>query len=99
MKELEKWVHTDYYQLLTSVDGDWLLKNVKIRELEKVLTAYKAAFNVRYTPSFKLVVNTPKGEDNINFIIPPRLTEDFLSVLTKQMKELEIELKEIKGND
>jgi hypothetical protein len=96
MREIEKWVHGDFYQLLTSVDGDWLLRNVKIRELERVLTAYKAAFNAFYTPSIKLTVNTPKGQDNIIFNIPPRLFGDFMEVIRKQIKELEAELKELR---
>lgn len=96
MREIEKWVHESYYSLLTSIEGDWLLKNVKIRELERVLTVYKAAFNTSNTPSIKLMINTPKGQDNITFNIPPRLMGDFMKVLRKQIKELETELKELK---
>lgn len=98
MTELEKWVHSDYYLLLTKVDGDWLLKNVKIRELETVLTAYKTAFETGNHPRFELKIRTPRGQKNIDLVVPPRLMDTFMEVLTTQIKDLEKELKELKSN-
>lgn len=99
MKELESWFHSEYYHSLTNVDGDWLIKNLKIRELERVITVYNKALSTINTSQIKLVVHTPQGEDNINFLIPPRLFEAFQKVIVAQKKELEKELKEVKERE
>ena len=43
MLECERFFRSDWYDTLTrgAVDGEWLMRNIKIRELENTLEIYK----------------------------------------------------------
>lgn len=100
MREMERWVESDYYHSLTELNGKWLLKKIKERELKRALTAYKAALSISNDVSMRMLVKTPKGTENIVYQIPPRLMCDFFDVITRQIEDLEMELAAVQsGND
>ncbi len=99
MNEVYRFFHSDWYFELTSVNGDWLMEHIKMRELEKAINVYEEALSVMRTCQYKLIMNKTADEPAINFIVPPRLADDFEQVVRKQLGELRKELSDLKSEN
>ena len=99
MRECEKFFHSEWYKELTQVDGDFLMKQLKIRELEKAIKAFTTALNPTRNVTFKITVGKTKTEEKVEYIIPPRLFAMFETVLRTEIKLLGKELQEVKEHD
>ncbi len=106
MRECEKFFHSDWYTALTNgaIDGDWLARNVKIRELEKAAKAYEAMLSVCNSTTFRVTVNFPKekGKDKpkpMNYIFPPRFAEGIMGTLRIQLETIKAEIKELEAEN
>lgn len=99
MKECEKFFHSEWYKELTTVDGDFLMKQVKVRELEKAINAFTAALNVSRAVTYKISVRKTDTEEKVDYNLPPRLAAAFTETVKVQLKLLQEELRMVQGND
>ena len=104
MSECEKFFCSEWYTALTDgkIDGEWLVRNIKIRELEKTIKAYKTILSVCNKSTFKAVINFPskKGKRTkkpMNYIFPERFVDGIEEVLRTQLKSMNAELNELKA--
>ena len=104
MAECEKFFCSEWYTALTDgkIDGNWLARNIKIRELEKTIKAYKAALSVCNKSTFKAVIKFPneKGKPKrkpMNYIFPERFVDGIEEMLRTQLKSMNAELKDLKA--
>lgn len=106
MRDCEKFFHSDWYATLTNgaIDGGWLARNIKIRELEKAAKAYEAMLGVCNSVTFRAAVNFPKerGKEKpkpMTYIFPPRLADGIMDALRIQLESIRAEIKELKAED
>lgn len=106
MWECEKFFHSDWYAALTNgaIDGEWLARNVKIRELEKAAKTYEAILDTRSSAAFRVTVHFPKeqGEEkpkSITYIFPPRFAVGIMDALRIQLETIKAEIRELKAEN
>lgn len=105
MEQCERFFHSGRYAELTNgvIDGDWLARNVKIRELEKVIEAYKTILYGDGTATFRVTVSFPyvkgrKKQKAVTYTFPPRLAKGILDYLWVQFGAVKEELKLLGGD-
>lgn len=103
LRECEEFFYSDWYTTLTNgeIDGDWLMQNLKIRELERAVAAYETILSAGSNVTFKATVQFPtkKGEEKqapMNYIIPPKLIVGIMDALKKELDGIKMELAELK---
>lgn len=104
MSECEKFFRSDWYEELTggTIDGEWLIKTIKIRELEKAVETYEAITGLCNHCTFQVTVsfsNTKGGEKRrpLHYIFPPRLVPGLMDMARIQLEDLKEQLKELKS--
>lgn len=88
LEDLERFFTSDWYSQLTDVNGEWLMKQIKVNELNKVIEVYKEALSVEREPIFKIMLAKTKSKEGINFSVPPILREGFEKVVRSQLERL-----------
>lgn len=103
MRECEKFFRDEWYKQLTndSVDGEWLMRNIKIRELEKVKKAYEDILNICNSTAVKAVVNFPKQKDKekpkpMTYIFPPKMADGLMDTMRIQLESVKAEIQKLK---
>lgn len=106
MSECEKFFQSGWYTELTNgaIDGGWLARNLKIRELEKAEKVYEAILGVCNNTTFQATVTFPKekGKEKpkpMNYIFPPRFAGDIMDALRAQLKSIKAEIRELKTEE
>lgn len=106
MRECEEFFHSEWYEALTNgkVDGDWLAKQIKIRELEKTADAYDAILNLCNRTTLKAAVRFPKVKNEaapkpMIYIFPPRFAEGLMDFLRIQRESIKAEICELKNEE
>ena len=106
MWECEKFFHSDWYAALTNgaIDGDWLARNVKIRELEKAAKTYEAILDTRNSAAFRVTVHFPKEQDkeklkSITYIFPPKFAVGITDALRIQLETIKAEIRKLKAEN
>ena len=96
MLECERFFRSDWYDTLTrgAVDGEWLMRNIKIRELENTLEIYTIKVAVAF-----LHDKGGKKRKPLNYIFPPRLASGLMDMARIQLETLKTELEELKKQD
>ncbi|WP_298031053.1 hypothetical protein [uncultured Dysosmobacter sp.] len=102
MQECEKFFRSGWYTELTNgaIDGGWLARNLKIRELEKAAKAYEAMLGICNSTTFRSTVTFPKekGKEKpkpMNYIFPPRFAGDIMGTLRIQLETIKAEIREL----
>lgn len=97
---------SDWYDTLTrgAVDGEWLMRNIKIRELENTLEIYKDILSPCNCCTIKVAVaflhdKGGKKRKPLNYIFPPRLASGLMDMARIQLETLKTELEELKKQD
>lgn len=106
MWECEKFFHSDWYAALTNgaIDGDWLARNVKIRELEKAAKTYEAILDTRSSATFRAAVNFPKEQGkekpkSVTYIFPPKFAGGIMDTLRIQLEAIKAEIRTLKAEN
>lgn len=106
MLECERFFRSDWYDTLTrgAVDGEWLMRNIKIRELENTLEIYKDILSSCNCCTIKAAVaflhdKGGKKRKPLNYIFPPRLASGLMDMARIQLETLKTELEELKKQD
>lgn len=106
MRECEDFFHSEWYVALTNgkVDGEWLAKQIKIRELEKAADAYDAILNLCNRTTLKAAVRFPKVKNEaapkpMIYIFPPRFAEKLMDFLRIQRESIKAEIRELKNEE
>jgi len=106
MRECEKFFHSGWYTQLTNgaIDGDWLARNLKIREMEKAAKAYGEMLGICNNVTFRATVNYPKekGKDKqktMTYIFPPRLADGIMDTLRLQMETIRAEIRKLESEN
>lgn len=106
MRECEAFFHSEWYEALTNgaIDGEWLAKQIKIRELEKVADAYDAILNLCNRTTLKAAVRFPKVKNEaapkpMIYIFPPRFAEGLMDFLRIQRESIKAEIRELKNEE
>lgn len=103
MRECEKFFRDEWHKQLTndSVDGEWLMRNIKIRELEKVKKAYEDILNICNSTAVKAVVNFPKQKDKkkpkpMAYIFPPKMADGLMDAMRIQLESVKAEIQKLR---
>lgn len=106
MRECEAFFHSEWYEALTNgtVDGEWLAKQIKIRELEKVEKSYDAILNLCNRTTLKAAVVFPRVKNKetpkpMTYIFPPRFAEYLMDTLRMQRESIKAEIRELKNEE
>lgn len=106
MRECEEFFHSEWYVALTNgkVEGEWLAKQIKIRELEKAADAYDAILNLCNRTTLKAAVRFPKVKNEaapkpMIYIFPPRFEEGLMDFLRIQRESIKAEIRELKNEE
>ena len=106
MRECEAFFHSEWYEALTNgaVDGKWLAKQIKIRELEKVENAYDAILNLCNRTTLKAAVVFPRAKNRetpkpMTYIFPPRFAEYLMDALRIQRESIKAKIRELKSTE
>lgn len=97
LRETDRFFHSDWYHELTNIDGDWLMKAVKIRELDKAIASFKRMLAEDGT--IKFTIPKTKEKEGMNYSVPPRLTSEFQETIRYYITELEAEKEELLKED
>ena len=97
MRECEEFFHSDWYADLTNgaIDGDWLARNVKIREMEKAVKAYEAILDPFNSATIRATVALPRGKGtpcSMTYVFPPRFVSAIMDILIIQLESIQAEL-------
>lgn len=102
MRECEQFFHSGWYTELTNgaIDGGWLARNVKIRELRKAVKVYDAMLNICNSTIFRATVTFPKekGKEKpkpMNYTFPPRFAGAIRDTLRIQLETIKAEIREL----
>lgn len=100
IRDCENFFHSDWYASLTNdaVNGDWLARNVKIRELEKAAKAYEAILDTHNRATFRAAVSfsQEKGKTKpMTYIFPPKFAGDIMDVLRIQLEGIKTEIRKL----
>lgn len=106
VRECEDFFHSEWYVALTNgkVDGEWLAKQIKIRELKKAADAYDAILNLCNRTMLKAAVRFPKVKNEaapkpMTYIFPPRFAEKLMDFLRIQRESIKMEIRELKNEE
>lgn len=107
MRECENFFHSDWYRALTNgaIDGDWLARNVKIRELENAEKVYNEILSVCNNTTLRATVNFPKekGKEKpkpMTYIFPPKFVDAVMDTLRIQLEFIKADITQLKyGNE
>lgn len=106
MWECEKFFHSDWYMALTNgaVNGEWLARNVKIRELENAKKAYEAILSTHSSATFRVAVNFPKEQGkekskSVTYIFPPKFAGGIMDTLRIQLEAIKGEIRTLKAEN
>lgn len=106
VRECEEFFHSEWYEALTDgkVDGEWLLKQIKVRELEKVASTYDTILNLCNRVTFKAFVRFPKVKNEatpkpMTYIFPPRFADELMDFLRIQRESIKAEIRELKNEE
>jgi hypothetical protein len=102
LRELEKYFHSQEYESLTSVSGDYLIKNIKIDEYERWIGLFQSLLEKgSSTTLFISVVETDKNgkKKRKSVKIPPRILADMRFWIEAQVFTFNEYIKELKGEN
>lgn len=106
MRECETFFHSDWYATLTNnaISGDWMIRNLKLREMEKTATAYRTIMDGMNNVTFKAVVSFPQGKGSkkkkpMMYTIEPRYAGEIMDVLRLQLKAICNEIRMLKAEE
>ncbi|WP_322173924.1 hypothetical protein [Acutalibacter caecimuris] len=104
MWECEKFFHSDWYAALTNgaINGEWLARNVKIRELEKAAKTYETILGAHSSTAFRVSAHFPKEQGkekpkSVTYIFPPRFAVGIMDALRIQLETIMAEIRELKA--
>ena len=104
MAECERFFRSEWYEALTNgaVDGERIMKMIKIHELEKEIEMYELMLNDDNICSLKAKISfrKKKGEEKkkpVNYIFRGRLADGLKDYLGTQLEELKKELAEVES--
>ena len=97
-RELFKFFHSSKYKLITTLDGDYLMREIEIQEQGKAIEALSA------------ILKAPKDRHSLKvdlrgccYRIPPRMMDSFKGAVRTELRKAEEELsrllKEKEGTD
>lgn len=94
---VEHFFHSDWFQQLTGnkVDPDRLLKEAVINAIDDALWIMEQAFSFQNHPQLILRIETPPGEENIGYPLPPLLADVCYNALRKKAKALRKEAQDL----
>nr|WP_072514022.1 hypothetical protein [Ndongobacter massiliensis] len=90
LRENENFFRSEWYRKLVDIDGEWLMRKVKIKKMNEAIDVYKKVLE-KPTAEIRLIIPKSKEEPRVVYKIPHRLFPDFAELLRKQIKELEKE--------
>lgn len=98
MKEVEKFFHSDWYEYLTGVDPDWLLREIKGQALRDIIEDYDHILD----PLANIQINfsEKKGKGNkivFSHTVAPIHKEYFFETIEWHRDELKRELDKLYG--
>ena len=95
--EVEYFFHSNWFQELSGgkVDVDRLLKETIISTIDDVLWKLEQAQSIKNHASLTLKIETPKGEENISYPLPPILSDVCFAALRKKAKALRKEAQDL----
>ena len=93
LSKLDKFFHSEWYGQLTKVDADWLLKSIKIQELDIAIDSLKRTLTE--DGLIKLCIAKKNNKDSMTYTIPPRLMSEFNKAITFCIAQLEAEKEKI----
>ena len=96
LSELDKFFHSEWYGQLTKVDADWLLKSIKIQELDITIDSLKRTLTE--DGLIKLCIAKKNNKDSMTYTIPPRLMSEFNKAITFCIAQLEAEKEKLFHN-
>lgn len=106
MRECEAFFRSEWYEQLVNgaVNGEWLVRNLKIRELEKAAKAYEAMLEPCNKTTLKAAVNFPKDGNMekpkpMTYVFPPKLAEALMNALQIQYECIRAEIRELKNEE
>lgn len=104
MRECAAFFRSEWYEQLVNgtVNGEWLVRNLKIRELEKAAKAYEAMLAPCNKTTLKAAVNFPKDGNKekpkpMAYVFPPKLAEALRNALQIQYEYIKAEIRELKN--
>ena len=100
MDQLEHWFHSEDYSKFTDVDPDYLLKKLKISTLEDGMSVMKDVLSPMGNKyKITLTVYKPKGQDDVNYRIPPILEKYFFTAIREAINDFKKKKDVLEGKD
>lgn len=95
--EVEYFFHSDWFRSLThgNIDPDRLLKETVISTIDDVLVILSQAFEFQNHTQLRLLIETPKGQENISYLLPPKIADRCYNALRRVMRDLKKEAEEL----
>lgn len=95
--ELEWFFHSDWFRELSGgmVDPDRLMKETIINAIDDIVWTINKAFSFDCHTQISLRIETPKGEENIGYPLPPLLADVCFNALRRKAKDLRKEAAEL----
>lgn len=106
LRDCEKFFRSDWYRTLTNgaIDADWLMRNIKIRELEKAVKACTVILGICNDTTLRATVNFPKEQGKEKpkaktYVFPPRLADALMDALRVQLESIKAEIAELEAEN
>lgn len=95
--EVEYFFQSDWFRDLTGgkIDSDRLLKETVISTIDDVLAVLSKAFEFQNHTQLRLLIETPKGEENVSYLLPPKIADKCYNAIRRSMKDLKKEAAEL----
>lgn len=96
MREVEKFMHGDWYEYLTGVDPDWLLREIKAQALKDIIEDYNHILDPMNNITINFSEKRGKGKKVVfSHTVCPRFKEYFLETVEYHREELKRELEKL----
>ena len=94
LAELTVFFHSSFYKTLVNnmIDGDWLMKTIKIEELKRCIKAYERALSSTQETILQIALKQEHKTPPLKFEIPPALTDDLVSEMHIQLRLMKEQL-------
>lgn len=101
LEKLEDWFHSENYEIFTSVDPDYLIKNLKLKCCDDALKALKGMLDPMLTSELRIAAyNGAKRTPEFRYKVPPLFYKHFEEAIRQTIKEIEDRKAKIeKGTD
>lgn len=93
LDELDRWFQSEYYMMLTKIDGKKLMQKIRIHALEEIVRIYETYLSRGSGGQFKVYIQNPGKIENVTLIIPPKFVEPYRQTMIKQIRELKAQIK------